>query len=433
MKTLSPQQAAALVREVDTLAVPLGTGQPSAFLHALGERDDWRELSVFAALLVDFYALFSRRGVRLVSGFFGPVERALRGNGLEVHFVPADFRRFIKLAERMAPRVMGTVAAPPDRDGRLSLSLHAGATVAELHRCGRDPNRLLIVEANPNFPRTIGLPPAYPHALHVDEVDVLIESDLPPTTLPELPPSEVEERIARHAREYVTDGCTLQTGIGGVPNMIARLLADGPGGDYGIHTEMFTDGLMRLHLAGKVTNRKGVHDGYSVATFAMGTRELYDWLEGNSAVRFLPVDQTNDPMVIARNRRMISINGALSVDLNGQVVADRLGEREYSGIGGHEDFVTGSAFSEGGRSLICLPSTANTPAGPVSRIVSRFPAGTCVTTPRHQVDVVVTEYGAAELAGKTAGERAKALIAIAHPAVREALLSRHDELPPIPS
>lgn len=432
MKTLSAAEAAALVRDVDTLAVPLGPGQPSAFLHALGERDDWRDLSVFAALLVEFYPLFTRKGVKLLSGFFGPVERALRAGGQEVHFIPADFRRFALLARRMAPRVVGTVAAPPDGEGRLSLSLHAGATVGELHRCGRDPNRLLVVEANRNFPRTMGLPPEHPHALHVDEVDVLIESDGPVVTLPEVPPDEVEKRIAEHARAYITDGCTLQTGIGGVPNMIARMLADGPGGDYGIHTEMMTDGLMHLHLAGKVTNRKGVHDGYSVATFAMGSRALYDWLEGNEAVRFLPVDQTNDPSVIARNRRMISINGALSVDVVGQVVADRISEREHSGIGGHEDFVTGAAFSDGGRSLICLPSTANTPQGRVSRLVSRFPLGTCVTTPRHQVDVVITEYGAAELAGKTAGDRAKAIIAIAHPAVREALLARSDDLPPIP-
>jgi acyl-CoA hydrolase len=141
----------------------------------------------------------------------------------------------------------------------------------------------------------------------------------------------------------------------------------------------------------------------------------------------------NEPGLIARNRRVISINGALSVDLVGQVVADRIGEREHSGIGGHEDFVTGAAFSEGGHSLICLPSTANTPNGCISRIVADFPLGTCITTPRHQVDVIITEYGAAELAGKTAAERVSALVAIAHPAVRDALLARVAELPLIPS
>jgi acyl-CoA hydrolase len=430
MRMLSQQEAAALLRPEDTLAVPLGPGQPVAFLHALSAREDWRALTVFAALLVDFYPLFTRSGVTLLSGFFGPVERALRAGGHQVHFVPADFRRFANLARSMAPRVMATAAAPPE-SGLLSLSLHAGATVDELRRCGRDPQRLLVVEVNHKLPRTLGLPPEHLHALPVDEVDVLVESDRDVVALPVAEPDAVERRIAEHARRFIPDGATLQTGIGGVPNQIANLLADGPGGDYGIHTEMFTDGLMRLHEAGKVTNRKGLFDGVSIATFAFGSRTLYDWLHENEAVRFLPVDQTNEPGAIARNRRMISINGALSVDLVGQVVADRIGEQEYSGIGGHEDFVTGAAFSEGGRSLICLPATARTNGGTISRIASAFEAGTCITTPRHQVDVIVTEYGAAELAGRTAGERARALIEIAHPAVRDALRERRRELPPI--
>jgi acyl-CoA hydrolase len=428
---MSPAEAAALVRDEDSLAVPLGPGQPGAFLHAVGARDGFRALRVFAALLVDFYPLFTKPGVELLSGFFGPVERALRAAGHPVHFVPADFRRFAQLARRMAPRVMATAVAPPDAHGRMSLSLHAGATVEELLRCGRDPSRVLVAEINPLLPRTHGLPPAHPHCLAREDVDVVIESDRPVTVLPEIEADDVERRIAEYARGFIHDGCTLQTGIGGVPNLIARMLAEGPGGDYGVHSEMFTDGLMRLHEAGKVTNRKGLHDGYSVATFAMGSRALYDWLDDNPAVRFLPVDQVNDPSLIARNRALISINGALSVDLVGQVVADRIGDREHSGIGGHEDFVAGAAFSEGGRSLICLPATAKTPDGVVSRITSTFPAGTCITTPRHQVDVVITEYGAAELAGKTARERAQALVAIAHPGFRDALRAGNAPLAPL--
>lgn len=432
MRTLTLEQAAALVRPDDTLAVPLGPGQPPAFLHALSARDDWKGLSVFGALLVDLFPLFARKGVTLRSGFFGPAERALRAAGHAVHFVPADFRRFATLARVMAPRVMATAAALPDAKGQLSLSLHAGATVDELRRCGRDPERLLVVEVNPKLPRTLGLPPEHTHALSIEEVDVLVESDRDVRSLPAAEPDDVERQIAEHAARFVPSGATLQIGIGGVPNQIANLLADGPGGDYGIHTEMFTDGVMRLHESGKVTNRKGLYDGFSVATFAFGSRELYDWLEGNEAVRFLPVDQTNEPSRIARNRQMISINGALSVDLMGQVVADRIGDLEFSGIGGHEDFVTGATFSPGGRSLICLPSTARTQAGIVSRIVHAFAAGACVTTPRHQVDVIVTEYGSAELFGRTAGDRARALIGIAHPAVRDALRERLPELPPIP-
>ncbi len=216
-----------------------------------------------------------------------------------------------------------------------------------------------------------------------------------------------------------------------VPNEVVQLLSEGPGGDYGIHSEMFTTGLMSLWLAGKVTNRKGLYDGFAACTFALGSRALYDWLHENEGVRFLPVHAVNDPALIARNRRMISINAALSVDLAGQVVADRIGDREFSGVGGHEDFVTGPAFAEGGRSLICLPSTARAGGRRISRIQAVFPAGTCVTTPRHQVDVVVTEYGAAELAGRTRAERGEALAAIAHPAVRDALRAGAAELPAI--
>jgi acyl-CoA hydrolase len=346
-----------------------------------------------------------------------------------VRFVPADFRRFAAIARRMAPRIMATAATPPDAEGWCSLSLHAGATIGELRACGRDGNRLLIVEANRKLPRTLGLPPEHRHALHVDEIDVLVESDRDVVALPDTPPGDLDRAIARHATEFVRDGCTLQTGIGGVPNAVARLLADGPGGDYGVHSEMFTDGLMRLHRAGKVSNaRKGVHDGVSIATFAMGSRDLYDWLDGDGRelVRFLPADLVNDPSLIARNRALVSINGALSIDLVGQVVADEIGGRQHSGIGGHEDFVTGAAFSEGGRSLICLPSTARVGDRTLSRIVARHPEGTCVTTPRHHVDVIITEYGPVELAGRTNQERRALLTEIAHPDFRDALRESAD-------
>jgi acyl-CoA hydrolase len=416
-------EAAGLIGTRDSLAIPLGPGQPGSFMHALDERDDFEDLRVFGALLVDFYPLFTRSGVKLLSGFFGPVERILAAAGHDVEFVPADFRRFASIAHNLAPRVMVTNAAPPDADGRMSLSLHAGATVAELIRCGRDPERCLIVETNDKLPRTLGLPPEHPHCLHVDDVDIVIESDRDVFILPETEPSDVERAIAEIVGRYIEDGATLQTGIGGIPNAVMSLLSQAPGGDYGVHSEMFTTGLMHLHQAGKVTNRKGYMDGYSICTFAGGTRELYDWLdgEGRDLVRFLPVDEVNTPSLIARNRQLISINGALSVDLFGQVVADEIGGREYSGIGGHEDFVTGAAFSDGGRSLICLPSTAGSGERRVSRIVSEFPSGTCVTTPRHQVDVVITEHGAVELAGLTTSQRREALTQVAHPDFRDAL------------
>ncbi len=209
--------------------------------------------------------------------------------------------------------------------------------------------------------------------------------------------------------------------IGGIPSTIASILAEGPGGDYGVHSEMFTTGLMHLHQAGKVTNRKGVLEGFSVSTFAAGTLELYDWLDGNESVRFMPVDQVNNPAMIAANRDMITINGAIVVDLEGQVAADRLGDRQYSGIGGHEDFVAVSGFQLTDRSLICLPSSSEIEGVRLPRIVDRLPPRTAVTTPRHHVDIVVTEWGAAELAGRTVRERAFALVEIAHPELRDEL------------
>jgi acyl-CoA hydrolase len=215
----------------------------------------------------------------------------------------------------------------------------------------------------------------------------------------------------------------LQTGIGGIPSAVASLLAHGDGGDYGIHSEMFTTGLMRLVEAGKVSNRrKGQYDGVSICTFALGTEALHRWLDGRGDVRFLPVDLVNDPTVIARNQGMISINGALAVDLYGQVVADTIDGRQHSGIGGHEDFVSGASMQADDRSLVCLPSTAKIGDRRISRIVARHGAGTIVTTPRHQLDVVVTEYGAAELRGRTVAQRAEALAQVAHPSARKALL-----------
>ncbi len=420
-KRLSPAEAASLVRPRDTLAVPLGPGQPAAFLHALGERDDFEDLRVFGALLTGLFKVFTRRGVQFRSGFFGPVERGLRNSGFDVQFVPADFRRFSHIVREFHPRILSVLATPPDEKGMLSFGLHAGAGVDELFAVARDPERLLVVEINPRVPRTLGMPPKHPHAIHVDQVDVLIESDAPIFELPDHEPNELERAIAGVASRYVPDGATLQTGIGGIPSAVAEILAMGPGGDYGLHTEMFTTGCLRLHQAGKVTNRKGQYDGVSIVTFSAGPRELYDWLDGNEAVRFLPIEFVNDPAIIARNRRFVAINGALAVDLGGQIAADTIDGRQFSGIGGHEDFLQGAAYSEGGRSLICLPSTATVGDRIVSRIQATFAAGAVVTGPRHQVDVVITEHGAAELAGRTVRERAEALIAIADPQFRDAL------------
>jgi len=430
---MDAREAATLIRDTDMLGVGLGPAQPGGLLEALGERDRFEHFQVYGALIVGWYDLFTKPGVELLSGFYGPIERLLISQGHHVEFVPADFRGFTRAFKHLKPRVLATSVAPPDDEGRLSLSLHAGAGVADLYQAVHDPERLVIAEINPALPRTVGLPPDHPHCLHVDDVDVLYETDHAPFVLNEPDPSAVEIAIAEHCSRYVHDGSTLQTGIGGIPNAVMKLLAEGDGSDFGVHSEMFTTGLMKLHQAGKVTNKKGVYDGFSPATFAAGTTELYEWLDHNETVRFLPVEYVNDPSIIAKNRDFVSINGALAVDLQGQIVADSLAGDQFSGIGGHMDFVSGAIGAPNGHSLVCLPSSAGTAPKQVSRIVPVHPAGSLITTPRHQTDVVVTEYGSAELANKTVSQRAEALIEIAHPAVRDVLRAGSLELPDIPA
>lgn len=426
----SYEDAISLVRDVDTFAVPLGPGIPSEFLHQLGTRDSFTELEVFGALLIDLYPLFTKPGVRLRSGFFGPAERILRDTGARVEFAPADFRRFRPILERLNPRVMATAAAPPDDDGWMSLSLHAGATVGTLHDCGADPERVLIVEVNDALPRTFGFG-EHRHAIHVDEADIIVRSERAPFELAEIEPTEVDRTIAAYAASFIQPGATLQTGIGGIPSTVASLLAEREGGGYGIHSEMFTTGLMKLHKAGKVSNagKGGAFDGYSVTTFAAGTAELYEWLDQNNEVAFLPVDLVNAPELIAANNHMVTINGALIVDLAGQVVADSIRGKQFSGVGGHEDFLSGPGLEVEDRSLLCLPSTHRHDGAVASRIVGQLPQGSIVSTPRHQIDVVITEFGAVELEGRTVRERARLIASIAAPEFRDELLAQAEIWP----
>jgi acyl-CoA hydrolase len=420
--TCTPKQAAELVRTTDTVGFGLGPGNPDAFLTALGERDDWENLVFGGALLLGYYQVLTKPGVSYRSGFFGPAERILLAEGHHVELVPGGFRQFAPILSRFAPRIMTAQAAPPDSQGRVNLSLHFGATRDELMKAGADPERVLLIEVNPNLPRTHSLPDRYDNTIPAELIDVLVEADGQPYALEDPATSETDAAIARNALAYLTDGSTLQTGIGAVPTMVATKLAEGAGGDYGVHSEMFTTGLMRLHQAGKVSNTsKGIFDGVSVTTFALGTSELYNWLDDNEQIAFLPVEVVNDPSVIASNRNFVSINGALSIDLYGQVVADNIDGKQISGVGGHEDFVAGADLHLDAHSLICMSSTAEVGGATRSRIVPLLPEGSVVSTPRHHTGVVITEYGAADLVGLTVRERAEAIAAVAHPDYRTAL------------
>ena len=422
-ETLSADDAAARLDATETLGVPLGTGQPPEFMAALGRRDDWLDLRIYGALMLAWSEAYNHENVHLLSGFWGPVERALRDQDANISFAPGRLPPL-----RPAARTAGTAG---DGDGRHPARF--GRVVQPLPPRRRDARRAAACGSRSrsgcswsSARRSSRVPAASTtsnrHAIHVDEIDVLVESEAEPFALPAPDPGAADEAIAANATRFIPDGSTLQTGIGGIPSALVGRLAEGEGGGYGIHSEMFTDGLMRLHESGKVTNEKGIYDGVSVATFAGGSADLYAWLDGNDEVAFLPVDLVNSPDVIARNRTMVTINAAIAVDIHGQVVADTIQGRQYSGIGGHEDFVAGPALDLEDRSLLCLPSTVEIDGKAVSRIVPWFEAGTVVTTPRHQVDVIVTEHGAAELQGLTVHQRGEALAAVAHPDFRDELL-----------
>ncbi len=420
-KRCGARQAVERLRRDDTIALPILTGQPAALLAGLAERDDWQGLTLFGGLLIEPYAILMRPGVRYISGFFGPLERMLINAGGAIEFLPSDFLGWDRWARSRRPRVVASAVAPMDEHGYFSFGLHAGATFDAFVSAARDPERLAIAEVVRDMPHVYGLGEYGAHRVHVSEVDVVIESDRAAFVLPSEAPTDADRAIAAHVESLVPEGATLQFGIGAVPNIVAGLLADGPKGDFGVHTEMFVDGIMRLHRAGKVSNRKGIHDGFSIATFAAGSAELNQWLHRNPEVRLLPVTQVNDPAIIRRNRRMISINGALAVDAHGQIMAESIGARQYSGVGGHELFVMGARDSEEGKSIVCLRATATVEGRPVSTLVAQFPAGTPITTPRQHVEYVVTEYGIAYLGPLSTRERRAALAAIAHPDLRAAL------------
>jgi len=418
---VSADEAAALVRPVDTLLTGFIGGQPGAILEAIGARTDLTDVTLFTGLLGAPYRLLLNPGVRTVSGFFGPVERAARAQGCRVEYLAADFHGLEALALQQKPRVVLAVTTPPDADGYLSFGIHPAAVYRPFIEAAADPGRLAVAQVNPHMPRLDGLPEFGRNRVHVSEVDAWVEHAEVPTALPIPEASPDDLAIARRVNELVGCGVTLQFGIGAIPNEVARALAEGPDDDIGIHTEMLSDGVMHLHRAGKVTNRKGLYDGVTVATFALGSADLYKWLDQNPDVRMLPVPYVNDPALLRRLRNFVSINGALAVDLLGQIAADHVAGRQYSGVGGHESFVAGAREAPGGRSIVCLRSTAVVGGRRVSTIMSQLGAGDAVTTPRHHTQWVITEHGAVDLSVLGDRSRASALIGLAHPDFRDGL------------
>jgi 4-hydroxybutyrate CoA-transferase len=297
---------------------------------------------------------------------------------------------------------------PPDEHGYCSLGPAVDATLSAVRSA-----RLVVAQVNDRWPRTLG-----DSFVHTSEIDLAIEVSQPPWERPDPEVGDVEARIGQHIAELVPDGATLQLGIGAIPSATALALTDKR--DLGIHTEMFTDAILPLVECGAITGaRKEINRYKIVASFLMGTQRLYDFVDNNPMVEMRPVDYTNDTAVIRRFRRMTAINSAIEVDLSGQVSADSIGARFYSGVGGQMDFMRGAALAPEGRAIIALPSTAL--GGKQSRIVPFLREGAGVVTTRAHARTIVTEWGVAELHGRSICERARALIAIAHPDFRDEL------------
>jgi len=319
---------------------------------------------------------------------------------------------------QLTPDVALIQVAPPDEHGFCSLGIEAGLVKAPAQMA-----RIVIAEINERMPRTLG-----DSFIHFSKIKYAIPVDYPLAELAMGEPTELSRAIGRHVAELIEDGSTLQLGIGAIPDGVLNFLQAKR--DLGIHTELFSDGVMDLVQRGVINNeKKTLHPGKIVAGFLLGTQRLYQFVDDNPIIELHPTEYVNDPFVIAQNDKMISINSAIEVDLTGQVCADSIGPKFYSGVGGQVDFVYGAARSKGGKPIIALPSTATLRDGSrVSKIVAMLKPGASVTTSRNHVHYVATEFGVAFLYGKTIRHRARALIDIAHPDFREELEKQAHEL-----
>jgi acyl-CoA hydrolase len=385
---------------------------PTPLIEALSRRTDLADVSLYHLHTVGpapFAEPESEGRFLSVSLFVGaPVRQAIAEGRAD--FVPVFLSDIPRLfTSRAIPLDVALLQlSVPDRHGYCTLGTSVDAALAAALSA-----RHVVGEINERMPRTHGNT-----LIHVDRLGALIRTDRPLHTHAPRPSTVAEEAIGEHAARLVPDGATLQMGIGAIPDAVLRRLFDKH--DLGIHTEMFSDSVVDLAQAGVITNRrKHLHPGRIITSFVLGTERLYDFVNDNPFVEFHPCDHTNDTARIRRNDQVVAINSALEIDLSGQVCADSIGFRIYSGIGGQMDFIRGSALSKGGKPIIALPSTAA--HGSVSRIAPALKPGSGVVTTRGHVHWVVTEYGAVNLFGLSLRQRAEALISVAHPDFRQEL------------
>lgn len=414
-KIVSAAEAVKNVKSGDKVVTGHACAEPGALIDALVERASELENVQIGHMVSMGQAKTAQPGLeksfRHCAWFVtAPVRKAVEEKRAD--FAPVFFSEVPRLfKENIWPVDVALIqVTPPDEQGFCSYG-----TSADYTKAAAECAKLVIAQVNRKLPHTGGA------KIHLDSINFLVEQDEPLLELTPPTIGEIEKAIGENVARLIPDGATLQLGIGSIPDAVLLFLKDKK--DLGIHSEMFSDGVVELAEAGVITNRKKtINSGKFVATFLMGTKRLYDFVNQNPDVELQAVDYVNDPYVVGQHENMICINSALQVDLMGQVNAEMIGDRQFSGVGGQVDFMRGASRSKGGKSIIAMPSTAA--HGKISRIAFELDRGAAVTTTRNEVHFVVTEYGIADLRGKSLRERAQALIAVSHPDFRADLLAQ---------
>ncbi|MET2986657.1 acetyl-CoA hydrolase/transferase family protein [Aureibaculum conchae] len=411
-KALTAQEAVKVIKSNDRVYVHAAAAAPQALINAMSDRaDELRNVEV-CHLHVEGEAPYAdpklKDSFHVNSFFIGKNVRhtLTAGNG---SYTPVFLSELPLLFKRNTlPIDVALIhVSPPDNHGYCSLGVSVEATLAAI-----DNAKHVIAQVNPKMPRTHGA-----GIIHISELDAFVEVDLDLPEMSAAEPSKIESKIGDYIAELIDDGSTLQMGIGSIPNAVLKRLTNHK--NLGIHSEMFSDGVIDLILKDVInSNFKGVDQGRAMATFLMGSRRLYDYVDDNPFIEMRGADYVNDVSIIKQNPKMVAINSAIEVDITGQVCADSIGSRMFSGVGGQMDFIRGASLSKGGKAIIALPST--TSKG-VNRIVPFLKQGAGVVTTRAHIHYIVTEYGVAHLYGKTLKQRAKVLLDIAHPDYREQL------------
>ena len=417
-KVYSVQKAIQIIKSGDRVVVGHAAGEPTVLLDELvkqKERLNDVEIVHMVPLRECKYCLPEMENhFRHNSLFAGVGTRKPIQEG-RADYTPVFFSEIPRLfKDKILPIDVALIQlSPPDENGYLSYGISVDYTLAAAEMA-----KIVIAEVNKQMPRTIG------SKIHFSEINYIVETDRPLLEIPLPQITEIEEKIGHYIASLVPDEANLQLGIGAIPDAVLKFLGDKK--DLGIHSEMFSDGVVDLYNRGIITNKyNNLNPGKFTATFLMGTNRLYEFVNDNPDVEMRPVDYTNNITIAGQINNLISINSAIQVDLYGQVCADTLGYQQYSGVGGQVDFVRAASYSPGGKSIIAFPSTNKKKT--ISRIVTKLNEGACVTTSRFDVHFIVTEYGIADLRGKTVHQRAKDLIKIAHPKFRSQLEEEFNE------